>query len=114
MVEETGEYFQTIATNNLLPYENLQTLKSIYEDMQEDLIENLRTADEMLQDLTRDNEKWMQFNEKLKNLETLFGNINSLFESKSFGEKSLEEKQQILEVNSNSLLRMFSPDFRQY
>ena len=99
MVEETGQYFQTIATNNLLPYENLQTLKRIYEEMQEDFHEKLRMTDEMLQDLSRDNEKWMQFNTELKRLEALFHDIGSMLESKNFTEKSLEEKQEILEVN---------------
>lgn len=99
VVEETGGYFQTIATNNLLPYENLQTLKRIYEDMQEDFHEKLRMTDEMLQDLSRDNEKWMQFNTELKRLETLFHDVSSMLESKNFTEKSLEEKQEILEVN---------------
>jgi hypothetical protein len=99
LVEETGEYFQTISSNNLLPYENLQTLKTIYDNMQEDYLDKLRIIDEILQDLIHDNEKWIQFNDELKRLEILFKEINSLFESKSFGEKSLEEKQQILDVS---------------
>jgi len=98
LVEETGEYFQTISSNNLLPYENLQTLKTIYDNMQEDFLDKLRIIDELLEDLIQDNDKWIKFNTELQRLETLFKEINSLFESKSFGEKSLEEKQQILDV----------------
>ncbi len=99
LVEETGEYFQTISSNNLLPYENLQTLKTIYDNMQEDFLDKLRMIDELLEDLIQDNDKWIKFNTELQRLETLFKEINSLFESKSFGEKSLEEKQQILDVS---------------
>ncbi len=99
LVEETGEYFQTISSNNLLPYENLQTLKTIYDNMQEDFLDKLRMIDELLEDLIQDNDKWIKFNTELQRLETLFKDINSLFESKSFGEKSLEEKQQILDVS---------------
>ncbi len=99
LVEETGEYFQTISSNNLLPYENLQTLKTIYDNMQEDFLDKLRIIDELLEDLIQDNDKWIKFNTELQRLETLFKEINSLFESKSFGEKSLEEKQQILDVS---------------
>jgi hypothetical protein len=69
--------------------------------MQEDLMEKLRAAKEMLHDLIRDHEKWMKFNDELKHLETLFADISSIIESKSFGEKSLEEKQQILEVRES-------------
>jgi len=99
LVEETGEYFQTISSNNLLPYENLQTLKTIYDNIQEDFLDKLRIIDELLEDLIQDNDKWIKFNTELQRLETLFKDINSLFESKSFGEKSLEEKQQILDVS---------------
>ena len=67
--------------------------------MQEDLIENLRLIDEMLQHLTHDNEKWIKFNDELKRVETFFKEISTLIESKSFAEKPLEEKQKILEVN---------------
>ena len=98
LVEETGEYFQTISSNNFLPYENLQILKTSYDQMQEDFNEKIRSIDEILQNLTRDNEKWVRFNDELKRLETLFKDVNSLFESKTFADKSLEEKQQILEV----------------
>lgn len=72
--------------------------------MQEDFHEKLRMTDEMLQDLVRDSEKWMKFNGELKRLETLFHEISSMFESKNFNEKSLEEKQQILDVSSRSIL----------
>ncbi len=41
----------------------------------------------------------MKFNDELKRLETLFKDINSIFDSKNFQDKTLEEKQQILEVN---------------
>lgn len=104
LVEETGEYFQKISTNNLLPYENLQALKRIYEEMQEDFHEKLRMIDEMLQDLSRDNEKWMKFNTELKRLETFFHEISVLLESKNFNDKPLEEKQQILEVNFQTIV----------
>jgi hypothetical protein len=58
--------------------------------MQEDLSEKLRINEEILQDLINDNE--------LKRLETLFQDIDSMFDSKKFRDSSLEEKQQILEV----------------
>jgi hypothetical protein len=67
--------------------------------MQEDLIEKLRIIDEILQDLLHDNEKWIKFNDEFKRLDTFFKDITSMLESKTFGEKSLEEKQQILQVN---------------
>jgi hypothetical protein len=67
--------------------------------MQEDFLDKLRVIDEMLQDLIQENEKWTKYNEELKRLEALFKDMNTLFESKSFNEKSLEEKQQILDVS---------------
>jgi hypothetical protein len=67
--------------------------------MQEDLIEKLRIIDEILQDLLHDNEKWIKFNDEFKRLDTFFKDITSMLESKTFEEKSLEEKQQILQVN---------------
>ena len=66
--------------------------------MQEHLNEKLRINEETLQDLVDDNDKWSRFNEELKRLETLFKDIDSMFDSKTFGDSSLEEKQQILEV----------------
>jgi hypothetical protein len=66
--------------------------------MQEDLSEKLRINEEILQDLISDNDKWSQFNNELKRLETLFQDIDSMFDSKKFRDSSLEEKQQILEV----------------
>jgi hypothetical protein len=66
--------------------------------MHEDLTEKLRINGEILQDLLSDNDKWSQFNEELKRLETLFKNIDSMFDSKTFGDSSLEEKQHTLEV----------------
>jgi hypothetical protein len=66
--------------------------------MVEELIEKIRFVSEILQDLTHDNDKWIHFNEELKRLETLFREIGSMFDAKMFGERSLEEKQQILEV----------------
>lgn len=105
LVEETGEILQTIITNNLLPYENIQILKNIYDSIQDDFLEKLRIIEEILQDLMNNNEKWIQFNDELKRLETLFQNISSMFDSKSFQEKSLEEKQQILQVNYSFRIR---------
>jgi hypothetical protein len=66
--------------------------------MVEELIEKIRFVSEILQDLIHDNDKWIHFNEELKRLETLFREIGSMFDAKMFGERSLEEKQQILEV----------------
>jgi hypothetical protein len=66
--------------------------------MVEELIEKLRTIDELLQDFLQDNDKWTHFNDELKRLETLFREIGSMFDAKMFGERPLEEKQQILEV----------------
>lgn len=99
MVDETGQVLQTISTNNLLPYVNLQTLKTDYENMQEDLYEKLRITEELLQDFISDSQKWTQFSDELKRLEALFKDINSLLDTKVIGDKPLEEKQQVLEVN---------------
>jgi hypothetical protein len=66
--------------------------------MLEELIEKLRFIDEILQDFIQDNNKWIYFNDELKRLETLFREIGSMFDAKMFGERPLEEKQQILEV----------------
>jgi len=104
LVEETGEILQIISANNLLPYENLQILKTIYDNMQEDFIENLRIIEDILQDLIDDNEKWIRFNDELKRLETLFKDVSLMVDSKSFGDKSLEEKQQILQVNESFII----------
>ena len=96
-----GEILQTITTNNLLPYENIQILKNIYDNIQDDFLEKLRIIEDILQDLMFNNDKWIQFNDELKRLEILFKDINLMFESKTFADKSLEEKQQILQVNLN-------------
>ena len=98
LLEESGKYLQTISSNHLLPYENLQTLTSDYDRMQEDLIEKLKSIEEMLQELTVDNDKWTKFNEQLKRSETFLREIGALFDPKSFADKPLEEKQQLLEV----------------
>jgi hypothetical protein len=66
--------------------------------MLEELIEKLRITEETLQDLIEDNNRWIHFNDELKRLETLFREIGSMFDAKMFGERPLEEKQQILEV----------------
>ncbi|CAF4614610.1 unnamed protein product, partial [Rotaria sp. Silwood2] len=97
ILDENTQYLQTISSNNLLPYENLQKLKIDYDNMVEDLTEKLRIIDEFLQDLIHDNNKWTHFNDELKRLETLFREIGSMFDAKMFGERALEEKQQILE-----------------
>ena len=67
--------------------------------MVEELIEKLRTIDDFLQDLIDDNNRWAHFNDELKRLETVFREIGSMFDANMFGERTLEEKQQILEVN---------------
>ena len=87
-----------MSSNNLLPYENLQRLKIDYDNMVEELSEKLRLVSEILQDLTHDNNQWIHFNDELKRLEILFREIGSMFDAKMFGERPLEEKQQILEV----------------
>ncbi|CAF4079785.1 unnamed protein product, partial [Rotaria sp. Silwood2] len=97
LLDETGQVLQTISSNNLLPYGNLQTLKTDHDNMQEDLFEKLRITEEILQDLISDNDKWVQFNDELKRLEALFKDITSMFDTKMVGERSLEEKQQMLE-----------------
>ncbi|CAF3934598.1 unnamed protein product, partial [Rotaria sordida] len=97
ILDENAQYLQTISLNNLLPYENLQKLKIDYDNMIEELTEKLRIIDGILQDLIYDNDKWTHFNNELKRLETLFREIGSMFDAKMFGERALEEKQQILE-----------------
>ena len=94
-----------MSSNNLLPYENLQKLKLDYDNMLEELIDKLRLVEEYLQDLIHDNDKWIHFNNELKRLETLFREIGSMFDAKMFGERPLEEKQQILEVKIKSIIQ---------
>ncbi|CAF5175443.1 unnamed protein product, partial [Rotaria magnacalcarata] len=57
-----------------------------------------RLIDEILHDLIADNARWMHFNDESKRLDTLLREIGSMFDAKMFGERPLEEKQQILEV----------------
>ncbi|CAM4782634.1 unnamed protein product, partial [Rotaria magnacalcarata] len=97
LVDETGQTLQIISSNNLLPYANLQTLKTDYDNMQEDFFEKLRITEEILQDLISDNQKWIQFNDDLKRLESFFKETNAVLETKLLGERSLEDKQQLLE-----------------
>jgi hypothetical protein len=98
ILDENAQYLQTISSNNLLPYDNLQRLKAEYDTMVEELIDKLRTVDELLEDFLQENDRWTHFNDELKRLETLFREIGSMFDAKMFGERPLEEKQQILEV----------------
>lgn len=70
--------------------------------MVEELIEKLRTVDELLDDFIQDNERWTHFNDEVKRLETLFREIGAMFDAKMFGDRSLDEKQQILDVRSIS------------
>ncbi|CAF3725966.1 unnamed protein product [Adineta steineri] len=97
ILDENAQYLQILTSNNLLPYENIQKLKNEYDNMVEELIEKSRLASELLQDLIHDNEKWIHFNDELKRLEILFREIGSMFDANMFGERPLEEKQQILE-----------------
>jgi hypothetical protein len=71
--------------------------------MVEELIDHLRTVDELLEDFLRENARWTHFNNELNRLETLFREIGSMFDAKMFGERPLEEKQQILEVKLSPL-----------
>lgn len=68
--------------------------------MVEELIEKLRHVDELLDDFIHDNERWIHFNDELKRLETLFREIGSMFDAKMFGDRTLEDKQQILDVRT--------------
>lgn len=88
-----------MTSNNLLPYENLQRLKIEYDNMIEELSDRLRVLDDTLHNLIEDSNRWTRFNDELKRLETLFREIRSMFDAKMFGERPLEEKQQILEVS---------------
>ena len=54
--------------------------------------------DALLQDLTEDDSRWKHVNDELRRLETLFREIGSMFDANMFGERPLDEKQQILEV----------------
>lgn len=95
-----------------MPYENLQRLKADYDQMVEGLIDKLRIVDELLDDFIQDNERWTRFNEEVKRLETLFREIGAMFDAKMFGDRTLEEKQQILDVrNSSSCALLFSLPF---
>ncbi|CAM2712242.1 unnamed protein product [Rotaria socialis] len=97
ILDENAQYLQSMTSNNLLPYEILQKLKIEYDNMIEELNEKLRLIDEILQDLIADNTRWIRFNDESKRLDTLFREIGSMFDAKMFGERPLEEKQQILE-----------------
>ncbi|CAF4264356.1 unnamed protein product, partial [Adineta steineri] len=97
LLKEIDEFIQTISSNNLLSYENLQILKRDYENMHEDLNEKLRIIEEVLQDLINDNDRWRIFNDELKRLEIVYKKIESTFDPKTFADKSLEEKQLLLE-----------------
>ncbi|CAF3804026.1 unnamed protein product [Adineta steineri] len=97
LLKEMDEFIQTISSNNLLSYENLQILKRDYENMHEDLNEKLRITEEILQDLINDNDRWRIFNDELKRLEIVYKKIESTFDPKTFADKSLEEKQLLLE-----------------
>ena len=68
--------------------------------MVEELIEKLRHVDELLDDFIQDNERWIHFNEELKRLETLFREIGAMFDARMFGDRTLEDKQQILDVRT--------------
>ena len=83
-----------------MSYENLQQIKIDHDRMLEELTEKLRSTDEILHNLIHDHDKWTYFNNELNRLETLFREIGSMFDAKMFGERTIEEKQQILEVNS--------------
>ncbi|UJR08743.1 hypothetical protein I4U23_013000 [Adineta vaga] len=97
ILDDSADHLQTISSNNLLPYENLQRLKTEYDNMVEELLEKSRLVNELLQDLTQDNDRWIHFNDELQRLETVFREIGSMFDARMFGERPLEEKQQILE-----------------
>ena len=98
ILDESAQFLQTISSNSLLPYDSLQRLKTEYDRMVEELIDHLRTVDELLEDFLQENSRWTHFNSELNRLETLFREIGSMFDAKMFGERPLEEKQQILEV----------------
>lgn len=102
LIDENRECIQLISSGNLSTYENLQILKSLFEQMQEDFNEKLRSIEEMSQDLIQENQHWTKFTSELKRLEDFFQEIQNLIETKAFQDKPLEEKQQIIEVNSNS------------
>jgi len=102
LIDENRECIQLISSGNLSTYENLQILKSLFEQMQEDFNEKLRSIEEMSQDLIQENQHWTKFTSELQRLENFFQEIQNLIETKSFQDKPLEEKQQIIEVNSNS------------
>ncbi|CAF1543353.1 unnamed protein product, partial [Didymodactylos carnosus] len=86
-----------IVSNNLLPYENVQLLKSEHDGMHDQLMNSLKIIDDYLTDLINDNDKWTNFNTELKRLETLFHEIETMFDTNMFGERPLEDKQNILE-----------------
>lgn len=88
----------------MLPYENLQRLKLDHDAMIKDFMEKLRSIDELLQDLALDHNKWEYFSDELKRLEILFREIGSVLDAKMYGDRGLEDKQQILEVKKSFLL----------
>ena len=104
MLDENGEYLQTMPMKTLLPYEQQQVLGAEHERMKEEFTEGFRTMQDLLHDLMHDDQRWRHFNAELQRLETFVREIGSVFDAKMFGERSLEEKQQILAVKHFSFL----------
>jgi hypothetical protein len=95
---------QTIASNNLLSYEQLTTLKTNYDQWQDEFLENLRLIDEYIHDLRRDHDVWTQFNDELKRLEIFFRDVGTSFDTAIMTGKPLNERQMILEVNKMKII----------
>lgn len=79
--------------------------------MQEEFVENLRNLDLLIQELADHNSLWIRVNDELKRLESFFRDVTAQLESKAFNDKPVEEKQQILEVKFDRILRLISLNF---
>lgn len=60
--------------------------------------ENVRSIEDLSKCLLADFDRWQRFENEIERLETLFREIGSMFDAKMFGERPLEEKQEIVEV----------------
>lgn len=69
--------------------------------------ENVRSIEDVSKCLLADFDRWQRFENEIERLETLFREIGSMFDAKMFGERPLEEKQEIVEV-----MKKIVPAFR--
>ena len=97
-VEENKTIIEDLSRNNMLQLEKLQIFRMDENQMEMKFIENLRSIDDLLKRLIDDGNRWKNFHNEIQRLECLFEEIGSMFDANMFGERALEEKEQIIEV----------------